>query len=72
MTEEKTIARPVQILRRPEVERRTGLARSSLYKAIAEGLFPKQIRLGPRAVGWRSDEVEQWIEKRTNESREVA
>ena len=50
-----------QILRRRQLEEQLGLSRSSIYKMIADGLFPKPIKLGPRAVGWRADEVENWL-----------
>ena len=56
--------RPPTILRRRAVEARTGLSRSSIYEAIAVGTFPKPIRLGPRAVGWLSSEVDDWLQGR--------
>ena len=31
---------------------KTGLSRSSIYSYVAQGLFPRQRRLGPRRVGW--------------------
>jgi prophage regulatory protein len=40
------------ILRRPQVEARTGLSRSTLYQYIQDGLFPRPVSLGARAVGW--------------------
>ncbi|HYN62270.1 MAG TPA: AlpA family transcriptional regulator, partial [Rubrivivax sp.] len=40
------------ILRRPQVEQRTGLSRSTLYQYIKDGDFPKPVHLGLRAVGW--------------------
>lgn len=46
------------ILRLPAVLRATGLSRSSNYVRIDDGLFPKPINLGGRAVGWPADEVE--------------
>ena len=55
---------PQEILRRPAVTRKTGLASSSLYAAIARGEFPKPIKLGERSVGWLSREVDAWIEAR--------
>jgi prophage regulatory protein len=55
---------PHEILRRPAVTRKTGLASSSLYAAIARGDFPKPIKLGERSVGWLSREVDAWIEAR--------
>ena len=51
-----------QILRRPAVERKTGLSRSSIYAKITEGVFPKPIRLGKRAVGWLEHDIEKWLD----------
>lgn len=56
------------ILRLPEVLKRTGLCRTSLYTQRATGDFPRAIRLGPRAVGWMRSEVDAWIAQRA-ESR---
>ena len=53
-----------QILRRPAVEKMVGLSRSSIYSAMDRGLFPRPIKLGPRAVGWRLSDVEDWLETR--------
>ncbi|MCM2446271.1 AlpA family phage regulatory protein [Rahnella sp. CG8] len=57
------------ILRRPEVQRRTGLKRAYIYKLMREKKFPQAVPIGLRAVGWYSDEIAQWIvergEKRT-------
>jgi prophage regulatory protein len=50
-----------RILRLPEVLRRTGLKRSSLYVKIANGSFPRQLRLSPNMVGWRESEVMAWV-----------
>lgn len=53
-----------QILRRKEVEIMIGLSRSTIYKLMSEGTFPKAIRLGQRAVGWRLSEINDWIDER--------
>lgn len=53
-----------RVLRRPEVEDRTGLARSTIYKLIGLGEFPEPIKLGTRSVGWVEGEIESWIESR--------
>ncbi|RWL14876.1 MAG: AlpA family phage regulatory protein [Mesorhizobium sp.] len=50
------------ILRREEVEKRLGLSRASIYAMMAEGKFPKPIRLNERAVGWVSAELDEWVE----------
>ena len=46
----------------------TGLSRSTIYKWMDKGLFPKAIKLGPRAVGWPEDHVEAWINNRKEEA----
>lgn len=42
----------------------TALSRSSIYRLIQAGLFPKPVRLGLRSVGWRSEDVHAWLESR--------
>ncbi|AXK40692.1 helix-turn-helix transcriptional regulator [Crenobacter cavernae] len=54
------------IMRLPEVLRRIGLSRSSLYAKIKTGDFPAPIKLGPRSNGWNSAIVEAWIAQRLN------
>lgn len=50
-----------RLLRRPEVEARVGLSRSTLYQWMADGKFPKPVALGARLVAWRESEIDQWI-----------
>lgn len=69
----KQIQNPFTILRRKQVESRTGLSRSTIYARIAAGLFPSPIDLGGgRAVGWLETEIDQWVQSRINESRKIA
>lgn len=53
---------PERVLRRTEVEARTGLSRSTLYSMMAKGKFPAAIKLGLRAVGWSETEISDWLE----------
>jgi prophage regulatory protein len=50
------------ILRRSQVEREVGLKRSTIYQRMQEGTFPRPIRLGERAVGWRASDIELFLE----------
>ena len=52
------------ILRLPAVKSESGLSRSTIYLRISERLWTKPVSLGPRAVGWPSDEVEALIAAR--------
>jgi prophage regulatory protein len=62
----------ISILRRPDVEARTGLSRSTIYLKVAQGAFPKPINLGPRAVGWVTSEIDCWLEQQIAASRHGA
>jgi prophage regulatory protein len=48
----------ISILRLPRILQDTGRSRSSLYRDIDEGLFPKPVAIGLRAVGWPEHEVQ--------------
>jgi prophage regulatory protein len=61
---------PRKILRLPIVLDRTGLSRSTVYQRVAEGRFPRPVSLGARAVGWVETEVEDWIARQIEVSRE--
>ncbi|MGN7934053.1 AlpA family phage regulatory protein [Pseudomonas mediterranea] len=52
------------IMRRDEVERKTGFKRAHIYNLMKEGKFPQAKRIGLRAVGWDSLEIEQWVAER--------
>ncbi len=59
------------ILRRKQVEERTGLSRSTIYLRIQEEAFPKPVNLGARAVGWLENEIEEWLKKRVERRDQV-
>lgn len=54
----------LKLLRRPEVEARTGLSRSTLYDWMKRGEFPQPVKLGLRIVAWRESDVTEWLESR--------
>ena len=60
---------PLAILRRKQVESRTGLKRSTIYAKVAAGDFPAPIRLGLRSVGWVEAEIEGWLQARISATR---
>jgi prophage regulatory protein len=60
------------ILRRKQVEARTGLSRSTIYLRISQGTFPPPVKLGgPRAVGWIESEIEAWLSRQVEQSRQA-
>jgi len=54
----------MRFIRRKEVEHITGLSRSTIYVMVGDGTFPKQVRLGAKAVGWYEDDIKRWMEER--------
>ncbi|HEX8223391.1 MAG TPA: AlpA family transcriptional regulator [Allosphingosinicella sp.] len=53
--------RPDRILRLKGVLDRTGLSRSTLYRKVKDGTFPKQVRIAVRCAGWRESAVDAWL-----------
>ena len=63
-----------RFIRLPEVLTRTGYGRTTIYRKMEEGTFPRSVKLGgppidpnvfdSRAVAWIEDEVDQWIDSR--------
>lgn len=54
----------MRIIRLGGVIETTGLARSTIYKLIGEGEFPRPVPLVGRSVGWLESEIQQWIKGR--------
>jgi prophage regulatory protein len=52
---------PDRILRLNAVLDRTGLSRSTLYRKMQNGTFPKNVRISTRCAGWRESAVEAWM-----------
>ena len=61
MTEQAHASPVLALLRRPEVTRRTGLSRSTLYARMKLDAFPKPVYLTPTTPAWVEAEVEEWI-----------
>ena len=53
-----------RILRMREVMQRIGLSRSTIYKLMENDDFPRPMKLGSQAIGWRDADIEAWIESR--------
>ena len=70
-----------RFIRLPEVLSRTGFGRTSIYRKMEDGSFPKSLKLGgppkdpnefdSRAVAWVEDEVDQWVEDRIDERHTI-
>ena len=66
-----------RFIRLPEVLSRTGYGRTSIYRKMEDGSFPRSVKLGgpledpeafdSRAVAWIEYEIDQWIESRIEE-----
>ena len=53
-----------RLIKLPEVIEITGLSSSTIYRYLKEGRFPKQIRVGSRAVAWWLSEILEYIRNR--------
>ena len=71
-----------RFIRLPEVLTRTGYGRTTIYRKMEDGSFPRSVKLGgppidpnvfdSRAIAWIADEVEQWIDSRIEERDSVS
>lgn len=52
------------ILRFPEVKKRTGVSRSTVWRLERAGLFPQRVRIGMRGVGWYESEIDKFLADR--------
>lgn len=51
----------MKLIKLIDVKNTTGLARSTIYKYVANGSFPKPVSLGRKSVAWVESEVQEWI-----------
>jgi len=51
----------IRIIKIKDVTYQTSLSKTSIYRRIAEGTFPKPMRLGPQRVAFLEKDVENWI-----------
>ena len=51
-----------EVIRRDEVLKLVPISVSGLYQKITDGEFPRPVKLGLRAVGWKKTEVLQYLE----------
>lgn len=49
------------MLRMADVERLTGITKSTIKRMMADGRFPKPMKLGVRAIGWPAADVRTFI-----------
>ncbi len=52
---------PERIIRLKTVLTRTGLSRSTIYRKIAEGTFPAQLKISTNGAGWRESDINRWV-----------
>ena len=57
---------PSTFIRLPSVMARTSISRSSIYKQMEEGTFPKQVNTSAKSVAWVSHEIDEWIVSKIN------
>jgi len=58
-------ARPKKLLRQRQVLERFPVSKSAWWKGIADGAYPKPVRLSTRCVAWLEDDIDRLIESRT-------
>ncbi len=55
-----------RLIRRPEVLHLTGMTKSTMYRYISDGRFPRPVSLGDHAVAWRQSDLQKWMNALSN------
>jgi len=61
--------RKENLIRLPEVIKRTGISKTTIYELINEKRFPSQVKIGTRAVAFIESEIDEWLVNLINISR---
>lgn len=61
--------RKENLIRLPEVIKRTGISKTTIYELINEKRFPSQVKIGTRAVAFIESEIDEWLVNLINTSR---
>jgi prophage regulatory protein len=59
------------MLRLPQVMQMTGLRKTKIYELQATDEFPRRVRLTSHSVGWVEEEIQAWLVKRIEKSRDL-
>jgi prophage regulatory protein len=60
---------PDEILRYPQVRALTGgLSRSTIWRMVRDGRFPKPLALTGRNTGWLASDIAKWQQERRAEA----
>jgi prophage regulatory protein len=51
-----------RLLKRRDVEGMTGFSRTTIYRLMSEGAFPRPLRTGENSVRWRASDLQKWME----------
>ena len=65
-------AAPSRFIRLRELLTRVPLSRTRIFELMAEGRFPRNIKLSERASAWDAAEVEDWLAERRAQTRSAA
>ncbi len=59
----------MKFLRIPDVIKKTGLARSTIWMMCKEGRFPIPIKISERVTVWDNDLIEEWMKEVCSENQ---
>jgi len=55
-----------KFLRLKEVTQICAISRSTIYRFMENGTFPKSVDLGPRLIAWRESDIQEWFCNKKN------
>lgn len=61
MTAPSPDAPPAKLLRMAAVKARTGLSRTTIYRRMEAGTFPRSWPISAGLVGWYETDIDSWV-----------
>jgi len=65
------IASPRRTLRIRHVAKKTGLAKSSIWRLAQRGQFPLPVKLSPGCTAWFEHEIDEWLDRKGSQREPV-
>lgn len=56
----------MRAIRMPEVQEKTGLSKTHIYRLVKAGNFPKFFHLSERAIAFFESDIDLWLEERSS------
>lgn len=62
---------PSPVLKLAELQAYIRIGKTKIYELIAEGSFPKPLKIGGKSSRWLRPEIDQWLDKKAKDRHPI-